>query len=362
MTPAPITVAIVDDQALIRTGLRTMLSHDPGIEIVGEADDGEKAVLLVRRHRPDVVLMDLRMPVLDGIAATRAITADPSLAAVRVVILTTFDLDDYVYAAIRAGASGFLLKDARPEDILAAVRVVAAGDALLAPGVTRRLIEEFARRPEVASIPGPGLATLTERERGPCPRRTGPLQRRDRRTALREPGDGQDPRQPHHDQDRRPGQGPARRPRLRERPGAPGSLNQHLVRCTGGTLGQMRSATIRRLSLVAALVLLAPMWGRPSAVLPVVEASRSLLVGLAPGDADSVPAIRREAPGVRWLTARADHRRSTMALAVVALLVMLRRGLWERVLTIRSAFPSLGRRRYAITLRAPPGALTVPSY
>jgi DNA-binding NarL/FixJ family response regulator len=165
MTPAPIKVAVVDDQALIRTGLRTMLSHDPGIEIVGEADDGEKAVLLARRHRPDVVLMDIRMPVLDGIAATRAITVDPGMAAVRVVILTTFDLDDYVYAAIRAGASGFLLKDARPEDILAAVRVVAAGDALLAPGVTRRLIEEFAQRPEVASVPGPGLAALTERER-----------------------------------------------------------------------------------------------------------------------------------------------------------------------------------------------------
>jgi hypothetical protein len=124
----------------------------------------------------------------------------------------------------------------------------------------------------------------------------------------------------------------------------------------------MRSATIRRLSLVAALVLLAPLWCRPSAVLPVVEASRSLLFGLAPGDADSVPAVRREAAGIRWVSARADHRRSSMALAVVALLVLLRKGRWERVLTVRSAFPSLGRRRYAITLRAPPRARPVPSY
>ncbi len=160
-----VTVAVVDDQPLIRTGLRAMLEHDGGIELVGEADDGEKAVALAGRLRPDVILMDIRMPVLDGIEATRRISRDPDLDAVRVIILTTFDLDDYVYAAIRAGASGFLLKDARPEDILSAVRVVAAGDALLAPGVTRRLIEEFAHRPEAAPTPGPELAALTDRER-----------------------------------------------------------------------------------------------------------------------------------------------------------------------------------------------------
>jgi DNA-binding NarL/FixJ family response regulator len=159
------TVAIVDDQPLIRTGLRTMLEHAADLEIVGEADDGEKAVALVRRHRPDVVLMDIRMPVLDGIEATRRITADPELGNVRVLMLTTFDLDDYVYAAIRAGASGFMLKDARPEDILAAVRVVAAGDALLAPSVTRRLIAELAARPVQAPSPPAELAALTERER-----------------------------------------------------------------------------------------------------------------------------------------------------------------------------------------------------
>lgn len=160
-----ITVAIVDDQPLIRTGLRTMLEHAPDLEIVGEADDGEKAVTLVRRHRPDVVLMDIRMPRLDGIEATRRITADPGLAAVRVVMLTTFDLDDYVHAAIRAGASGFMLKDARPEDILSAVRVVAAGDALLAPSITRRLIAELAARPAEPPAPPTELAALTERER-----------------------------------------------------------------------------------------------------------------------------------------------------------------------------------------------------
>jgi DNA-binding NarL/FixJ family response regulator len=160
-----ITVAVVDDQPLIRTGLRTMLEHEPGLELVGEADNGEQAVLLAQRLRPEVMLMDIRMPVLDGIEATRRITGDPDLASVRVVILTTFDLDDYVYAAIRAGASGFLLKDARPEDILSAVRVVAAGDALLAPAVTRRLIEEFAQRPDAVAAPSPELAALTDRER-----------------------------------------------------------------------------------------------------------------------------------------------------------------------------------------------------
>ena len=158
-------VAIVDDQPLIRTGLRTMLEHGDDFEIVGEAEDGEKAVALARRERPDVVLMDIRMPVLDGIQATRRITSDPQLPDVRVVVLTTFDLDEYVYAAIRAGASGFLLKDARPEDILAAIRVVAGGEALLAPGVTRRLIEEFAQRPEPAPKASTTLAVLTERER-----------------------------------------------------------------------------------------------------------------------------------------------------------------------------------------------------
>ena len=160
-----IKVALADDQPLIRTGLRAMIEHAPDPDIVGEAENAEIAVAVARRHRPHVVLMDIRMPVLDGIQATRRITADSDLGDVRVVMLTTFDLDDYVYAAIRAGASGFMLKDARPEDILSAVRVVAAGEALLAPSVTRRLIEEFAARPEAAPAPPAELAALTERER-----------------------------------------------------------------------------------------------------------------------------------------------------------------------------------------------------
>jgi DNA-binding NarL/FixJ family response regulator len=160
-----IRVGIADDQALIRTGLRTMIEYAPDLDLVGEAPDGEDAVRLARRERPDVVLMDIRMPHLDGIEATRRITADGALASVRVVILTTFDLDEYVYAAVRAGASGFVLKDAPPEQILDAIRVVAAGDALLSPSVTRRLIEDYARRPDPGRVAPPELAALTERER-----------------------------------------------------------------------------------------------------------------------------------------------------------------------------------------------------
>ncbi|HEX2024386.1 MAG TPA: response regulator transcription factor [Acidimicrobiales bacterium] len=160
-----VRVGVADDQPLIRTGLRTMIDHAPDLELAGEAGDGVEAVELARRHRPDVILMDVRMPVLDGIEATRRITADAGLAGVRVVVLTTFDLDDYVYAAIRAGASGFLLKDAPPEDVLEAVRVVARGDALLAPSVTRRLIAELAARPDEDRPAPPQLHMLTDRER-----------------------------------------------------------------------------------------------------------------------------------------------------------------------------------------------------
>jgi DNA-binding NarL/FixJ family response regulator len=152
-----IRVVIADDQALVRGGFAVMVRAAPGMEVVGEAGDGAQAVDLVREHQPDVVLMDVRMPVLDGIEATRAITTDPETAAARILILTTFDLDDYVYRALRAGASGFLLKDTVPEDMLAAIRVLAAGDALLAPSVTRRLIREFAARPEPEERPTPEL-------------------------------------------------------------------------------------------------------------------------------------------------------------------------------------------------------------
>jgi DNA-binding NarL/FixJ family response regulator len=154
-------VVLADDQPLVRAGLRVLIADTPDLAIAGEAGTGAQAVELVRDTQPDVVLMDIRMPGMDGIEATRMITA--SLAATRVVILTTFDDDDYVYAALRAGASGFLVKDMALEDILAAIRVVAAGDALLAPGVTRRLIGEFAARPEPA--PRREIDGVTERER-----------------------------------------------------------------------------------------------------------------------------------------------------------------------------------------------------
>jgi DNA-binding NarL/FixJ family response regulator len=159
-----IRVAIVDDQALMRDGFGMILDAQPDIEVVGDAPNGREGVELCRRVRPDVVLMDIRMPVLDGIEATRLIVAD-EICPTKVLVLTTFDLDEYVYAAVRAGASGYLLKDAPAAELVAAVRVIAAGDALLSPSVTKRLIEEFAKQPEpgVASVTLP--ADLTDRER-----------------------------------------------------------------------------------------------------------------------------------------------------------------------------------------------------
>jgi DNA-binding NarL/FixJ family response regulator len=159
-----IRVAIADDQPLVRAGFTTMVSYADDLVLVGEAESGADAVAVAKRVRPDVFLMDIRMPGFDGLDATRRITGDPELAGVRIIMLTTFDLDDYVYEALRSGASGFLLKDARPEDILTAVRVVAAGEALLAPSVTRRLIERFAAQPSPAARPPSALAQLTERE------------------------------------------------------------------------------------------------------------------------------------------------------------------------------------------------------
>ncbi|MEU6949000.1 response regulator transcription factor [Streptomyces sp. NPDC046316] len=159
-----IRVVLADDQTLVRAGFRSILADEDDIEVVGEAADGEQAITLARELRPDVVLMDIRMPGLDGLEATRRITADARLEGVRVVILTTFDVDDYVYGALRAGASGFLVKDTEPMELLHGVRVVARGDALIAPAVTRRLIAEFAGRSRQPD-PSPRLNALTERER-----------------------------------------------------------------------------------------------------------------------------------------------------------------------------------------------------
>jgi DNA-binding NarL/FixJ family response regulator len=156
-------VLIADDQALVRAGFRMILDTQDDIQVVGEACDGEEAVSRQRCLRPDVVLMDIRMPVLDGLEATRRILSDENHGC-RVVMLTTFDLDEYVYAALRSGASGFLLKDVEPEQLIAAVRQVAVGDALLAPSITRRLVERFARPRETRQINPTTVSTLTARE------------------------------------------------------------------------------------------------------------------------------------------------------------------------------------------------------
>jgi DNA-binding NarL/FixJ family response regulator len=159
-----ITVVIADDQALVRAGFRSLLDATEDITVVGEAADGEVALQLAADLRPDVILMDIRMPGLDGLEATRRISADERLATVKVVILTTFDLDEYVFDAVRAGANGFLVKDTEPDELLRAVRTVVAGEALLSPRVTRRLIEEFAARAK-APRSGVDISSLTDRER-----------------------------------------------------------------------------------------------------------------------------------------------------------------------------------------------------
>jgi DNA-binding NarL/FixJ family response regulator len=163
VTEAPLRVLVADDHALVRAGFRSILAGEDDMEVIEEATNGREAVVIASREQPDVVLMDVRMPLLDGIEATRLITTNPALTRTKVIVLTTFDLDEPVFAALRAGASGFLLKDIRPEELAAAVRVVARGEALLAPTVTRRLLDRFA-----AELPGgappPALDALSERE------------------------------------------------------------------------------------------------------------------------------------------------------------------------------------------------------
>lgn len=159
-----IRVLLADDQSLVRAGFKALLDAQADLEVAGEAADGEEAVRKVRELRPDVVLMDIRMPLLDGLAATRRLTDDPDLEDVKVVMLTTFELDEYVFEAIRSGASGFLVKDTEPDELLRAVRAVVGGDALLSPGVTRRLIAEFAARSKEPAA-AESLVRLTERER-----------------------------------------------------------------------------------------------------------------------------------------------------------------------------------------------------
>jgi DNA-binding NarL/FixJ family response regulator len=159
-----IRIVLADDQALIRSGLRSLLANSNDLQVVGEAGSGREAVAVVTRTQPDVVLMDVRMPGLDGIAATRQITADPSLSEVAIIMLTTFDEDDQIFAAIRAGASGYLLKDAEPDDLRQAIRIVAAGDALLSASVTRKVMEGIVSGPAGVADQG-RLSQLTERER-----------------------------------------------------------------------------------------------------------------------------------------------------------------------------------------------------
>ena len=208
-------VLIVDDQALVRAGFRMILEAEADMEVVGEASNGREAVTEAANLKPDVVLMDVRMPEIDGIEATKRLLGGDGTHT-KVVMLTTFDMDEYVYEALRAGASGFLLKDTPPEQLVAGIRAVASGDALLAPSVTRRVIEEFVRRPPPRAPNASAQARGADRPgaRGAEADRAGPFECRDRRRALRERDDGEDARGPRSHEARTPRPRPGRRARL----------------------------------------------------------------------------------------------------------------------------------------------------
>ena len=216
-----ISILLADDQPMLRLGFRLVLDAQDDMAVVGEAGDGAAALRLVQAKHPDVVLMDVRMPGMDGIEATRRIVA--SASTTRVLILTTFDLDEYVYAGLRAGASGFLLKDVPPNDLLSAIRAVASGDAVVAPAVTRRLLDAF-----LPHLPDPGAGAAARGEgadragtRDPHRGRGRPVKRRDRRAARPGRGHREDPRRPDAEQTRPARPGPGRGLRLRARPGPP---------------------------------------------------------------------------------------------------------------------------------------------